>query len=131
GVREVSKEELLSTSDVLTIHYKLSDRSRGLISTAELEMMKPNADIVNTSRAGLVHTDALSAAQAEGRIRRARLPVHDLQPLPLDHRLRSTPRTVLTPLLGYVTEDTYRIFFTQAVENIAAWAKGQPIRVLG
>src|SRR5699024_2698171 len=131
GVRAVSKDELLSTSDVLTIHYKLSDRSRGLISTAELEMMKPNAVLVNTSRAGLVDTDALIASLEAGRIRGAGLDVHDLEPLPVDHRLRSTPRTVLTPHLGYVTEDTYRIFFTQAVENIAAWAKGQPIRVLG
>ena len=131
GVRAVSKEELLSTSDVLTIHYKLSDRSRGLISTAELEMMKPNAVLVNTSRAGLVDTDAVIAALDSGRIRGAGLDVHDLEPLPVDHRLRSTPRTVLTPHLGYVTEGTYRIFFTQAVENIAAWAKGQPIRVLG
>src|SRR5699024_5489314 len=83
------------------------------------------------SRAGLVDTDALIAALEAGRIRGAGLDVHDLEPLPVDHRLRSTPRTVLTPHLGYVTEDTYRIFFAQAVENIAAWAKGQPIRVIG
>src|SRR5699024_10816465 len=89
--------------------YKLSDRSRGLISTAELEMMKPNAVLVNTSRAGLVDTDALIASLEAGRIRGAGLDVHDLEPLPVDHRLRSTPRTVLTPHLGYVTEDTYRI----------------------
>src|SRR5699024_4453745 len=127
GVRAVSKEELLSTSDVLTIHYKLSERSRGLISATDLEAMKRSAVLVNTSRAGLVDTEALIAALEAGRIRGAGLDVHDLEPLPVDHPLRSTPRTVLTPHLGYVTEDTYRIFFAQAVENIAAWAKGHPI----
>ena len=74
---------------------------------------------------------ALITALAQGRIRGAGLDVHDLEPLPVDHPLRSAPRTVLTPHLGYVTEDTYRIFFTQAVEDIAAWAAGEPVRVLG
>jgi phosphoglycerate dehydrogenase-like enzyme len=131
GVRAVSKEELFSTADVVTIHYKLSDRSRGLVGVPELEAMKPGSILVNTSRAGLVDTDALIAALEAGRIRGAGLDVHDEEPLPVDHCLRSTPRTVLTPHLGYVTEDTYRIFFTQAVEDIAAWAKGELIRVLG
>ncbi|WP_166972881.1 D-2-hydroxyacid dehydrogenase family protein [Brevibacterium atlanticum] len=130
GVRAVSKEELFSTADVVTIHYKLSDRSRGLLSAAELELMKPGSILVNTSRAGLVDTEALINALEAGRIRGAGLDVHDLEPLPADHRLRRTPRTVLTPHLGYVTEDTYRIFFSQAVEDIAAWATGEPIRVL-
>src|SRR5699024_6633751 len=130
GVRAVSKEELLSTSDVLTIHYKLSERSRGLISATDLEAMKRSAVLVNTSRAGLVDTEALIAALGAGGIQGAGLDVDDAEP-PRDHPTRSTPRTVLTPHLGYVTEDTYRIFFAQAVENIAAWAKGHPIRVLG
>lgn len=131
GVRAVSREELFSTADVVTIHYKLSARSRALVSAAELQLMKPDSILVNTSRAGLVDTDALIAALEAGRIRGAGLDVHDLEPLPVGHRLRSTPRTVLTPHLGYVTEDTYRIFFTQAVEDIEAWAAGEPIRVLG
>lgn len=131
GVRSVSKDELFSTADVVTIHYKLSDRSRGLVGAAELEAMKPGSILVNTSRAGLIDTDALITVLEAGGIRGAGLDVHDEEPLPVDHRLRSTPRTVLTPHLGYVTEDTYRIFFTQAVEDIAAWAKGEPIRVLG
>ncbi|WP_436326140.1 D-2-hydroxyacid dehydrogenase family protein [Brevibacterium sp. FAM 27836] len=131
GVRAVSREELFSTADVVTIHYKLSERSRALVSAAELQLMKPDSILVNTSRAGLVDTDALIAALEAGRIRGAGLDVHDLEPLPVGHRLRSTPRTVLTPHLGYVTEDTYRIFFTQAVEDIEAWAAGEPIRVLG
>ncbi|MFE1084425.1 D-2-hydroxyacid dehydrogenase family protein [Brevibacterium sediminis] len=131
GVRAVSKDELFSTADVVTIHYKLSDRSRGLVGAAELETMKPDSILVNTSRAGLVDTDALITVLEAGGIRGAGLDVHDEEPLPVDHRLRSTPRTVLTPHLGYVTEDTYRIFFTQAVEDIAAWVAGEPIRVLG
>lgn len=130
GVRAVSKEELFATSDVLTVHYKLSDRSRGLVSAHELSLMKPTSVFINTSRAGLVDTDALMAALHEGRIRGAGIDVYDSEPLPVDHPLRSAPRTVLTPHLGYVTEDTYRIFFTQAVEDIAAWAAGEPIRQL-
>ena len=131
GVRAVSKDELFSTADVVTIHYKLSDRSRGLVGAAELEAMKPDGILVNTSRAGLVDTDALITVLEAGGIRGAGLDVHDEEPLPVDHRLRSTTRTVLTPHLGYVTEDTYRIFFTQAVEDIAAWISGEPIRVIG
>ena len=131
GVRAVSKDELFSTADVVSIHYKLSERSRGLVGAAELEAMKSGSILVNTSRAGLVDTDALITVLEAGGIRGAGLDVHDEEPLPVDHRLRSTPRTVLTPHLGYVTEDTYRIFFTQAVEDIAAWISGEPIRVLG
>lgn len=131
GARAVSKDELFSTADVVTIHYKLSERSRGLVGATELEAMKPGSILVNTSRAGLVDTDALITVLEAGGIRGAGLDVHDEEPLPVDHRLRSTPRTVLTPHLGYVTEDTYRIFFTQAVEDIAAWISGEPIRVIG
>ncbi len=131
GVRAVNKDELFSTADVVTIHYKLSERSRGLVGAAELEAMKPGSILVNTSRAGLVDTDALITVLEAGGIRGAGVDVHEEEPLPVDHRLRSTPRTVLTPHLGYVTEDTYRIFFAQAVEDIAAWTAGEPIRVLG
>lgn len=131
GVRAVSKQELFATSDVLTVHYKLSERSRGLISAEELSLMKPTSILVNTSRAGLLDTEALVAVLEAGRIRGAGIDVYDTEPLPADHALRSTPRTVLTPHLGYVTDDTYRIFFTQAVEDIAAWMAGEPIRQLG
>ncbi|MCF2573093.1 D-2-hydroxyacid dehydrogenase family protein [Brevibacterium sp. UCMA 11754] len=130
GAHAVSKEELFATSDVLTLHYKLSERSRGLVSAAELSLMKPSSIFINTSRAGLVDMEALQEALAEGRIRGAGIDVYDTEPLPADHPLRNTPRTVLTPHLGYVTEDTYRIFFTQAVEDIAAWLEGEPIRQL-
>ncbi|MDN6666330.1 MAG: D-2-hydroxyacid dehydrogenase family protein [Brevibacterium sp.] len=130
GVRAVTKSELFATSDVLTVHYQLSDRSRGLVSAEDLARMKPSSILVNTSRAGLLDTDALLLALREGRIRGAGIDVYDSEPLPVDHPLRSAPRTVLTPHLGYVTENTYRIFFTQAVEDIAAWRAGETIRRL-
>lgn len=130
GAHAVSKEELFATSDVLSLHYKLSERSRGLVSAGDLARMKPTSIFINTSRAGLVDMEALQDALTEGRIRGAGIDVYDTEPLPVDHPLRSTPRTVLTPHLGYVTDDTYRIFFTQAVEDIAAWMAGEPVRQL-
>lgn len=130
GVQAVSKEELFSTSDVLTIHYKLSDRSRGIVGAAELELMKNTAVLINTSRGPLVDTDALIDALEAGSIGGAGIDVYDTEPVPADHPLRTAPRTVLTPHLGYVTRDTYSVFYSQAVENVAAWMAGQPIRVL-
>ncbi|MGF0114927.1 D-2-hydroxyacid dehydrogenase family protein [Promicromonospora sp. Marseille-Q5078] len=130
GVRAVTKDELFATSDVVTVHYKLSDRSRGIVGAADLGRMKPTAYLVNTSRGPLVDTDALLAALHDGRIAGAGLDVYDVEPLPADHPLRSAPRTVLTPHLGYVTEATYRTFYGQAVEDVAAWAAGAPLRVL-
>ena len=98
GAHAVSKEELFATSDVVTLHYKLSERSRRLIAAEELSLMKPSSIFINTSRAGLVDTQALSAALYEGRIRGAGLDVYDSEPLPADHALRSAPRTVLVAL---------------------------------
>jgi phosphoglycerate dehydrogenase-like enzyme len=128
--KPVSKEKLFSRSDVITIHYKLSERSTGLVGAAELALMKPTAYLVNTSRGPIVDTGALLAALRERRIAGAALDVYDIEPLPPDHPLRSAPNTVLTPHLGYVTDDTYRVFFGEAVEDIAAFAKGDPVRVL-
>ena len=130
GVRAVAKDELFATSDVVTVHYKLSDRSRGIVGADDLARMRPTAVLVNTSRGPLVDTGALLAALHEGRLGGAGLDVYDVEPLPADHPLRSAPRTVLTPHLGYVTEATYRTFYGQAVEDVAAWAAGAPLRVL-
>lgn len=130
GATAVPKEELFATSDVVTIHYKLSARSRGLVGAAELAAMKPSAILVNTSRGPIVDAAALLSALREGRIRGAGIDVYDDEPLAADHPLRSAPRTVLTPHLGYVTEGTYRVFYPQVVEDIAAWSAGAPIRVL-
>jgi phosphoglycerate dehydrogenase-like enzyme len=130
GATAVSKEDLFSDADVITVHYKLSDRSVGLIGAADLALMKPWAYLVNTSRGPIVDTDALLEALRSGAIAGAALDVYDEEPLPSGHPLRSAPRTVLTPHLGYVTDDGYRTFYGDAVEDIAAFEAGTPVRVL-
>jgi phosphoglycerate dehydrogenase-like enzyme len=130
GAEAVSRDELLAQSDVLSIHLKLSDRSRGLFAAQELARMKPTALLVNTSRGPIVDEGALVAALRDGTIGGAALDVYDTEPLPADHPLRSTPNTVLTPHIGYVTEATYEVFYGEAVEDIAAWRAGAPVRVL-
>jgi phosphoglycerate dehydrogenase-like enzyme len=128
--KAVSKEELFSSSDVVTVHYKLSPRSEGLVGAAELALMKPSAYLVNTSRGPLVDSAALLAALRSGSIAGAALDVYDIEPLPLADPLRSAPNVVLTPHLGYVTEETYQVFYGDAAEDIVAFAKGSPVRVL-
>jgi phosphoglycerate dehydrogenase-like enzyme len=130
GVERVAKDELLGRADFVTVHYKLSERSTGLIGAAELALMKPTAYLINTSRGPIVDTDALLAALRDGVIAGAGLDVFDVEPLPDDHPLRSAPNTVLTPHLGYVTEQNYRIFYSDAVADIVAFAQGSPVRVL-
>jgi phosphoglycerate dehydrogenase-like enzyme len=130
NVQAVSKEELFSSSDVVTVHYKLSPRSAGLVGAAELDLMKPSAYLVNTSRGPLVDSAALLAALRSGSIAGAALDVYDIEPLPLSDPLRTAPNVVLTPHLGYVTEGTYRVFYSDAAEDIVAFAKGAPVRVL-
>ncbi|HEX3736694.1 MAG TPA: D-2-hydroxyacid dehydrogenase family protein [Solirubrobacterales bacterium] len=130
GARPVEKAELFERADVVSIHYKLGERSRGLVGAAELDAMKSSAYLVNTSRGPIVDTDALVAALEAGAIAGAGLDVYDTEPLPADHPLRRAPRTVLTPHLGYVTEDTYAVFFGDAVEDVLAYLDGAPIRVI-
>ncbi len=130
GAEPVGKLELFERADVVSVHYKLSERSRGLVGAAEIGVMKPSAYLVNTSRGPIVDTDALLAALRDGAIAGAGLDVFDTEPLPADHPLRNAPRTLLTPHLGYVTEDTYATFFGDAVEDVLAWLAGAPIRVI-
>jgi len=130
GVSAVSKEELFSSSDVITVHYKLGQRSVGLIGAHELNLMKPTAYLVNTSRGPIVDTSALLAALRSGSIAGAALDVYDEEPLPAGHELRSAPNTVLTPHLGYVTDDGYQVFYSDAVEDIEAFFARSPVRVL-
>ena len=130
GVTLVGKDELLSRADVLTVHLVLGERTRGLIGARELGLMKPSAHLVNTSRGPIVDEAALIAALREGRIAGAGLDVFDVEPLPADHPFRTLPNTVITPHLGYVTEETYRIFYGHALEDIQAFLRGAPIRVL-
>ncbi len=130
GARRVTKDDLFREADFITIHYKLGERSHGLVGATEIGLMKPTACLVNTSRGPIVDTDALIAALEEGRIAGAGIDVYDEEPLPADHPLRSCPRTLLTPHIGYVTEDTYRAFYGEMVEDIEAWLAGEPVRVL-
>ncbi|HSF95504.1 MAG TPA: D-2-hydroxyacid dehydrogenase family protein [Thermohalobaculum sp.] len=130
GVERVEKDDLFRRADFLTIHYKLGERSRGLVGARELGLMKPTAFLVNTSRGPVVDTDALIAALTHSRIAGAGIDVYDAEPLAPDHPLRKCPRTLLTPHLGYVTDGTYRLFFGQMVESLESWLNGKPIRVL-
>jgi phosphoglycerate dehydrogenase-like enzyme len=130
GASLATKDELFGSADIVTVHMVLSDRSRGLVGEADLRAMKPSAFLVNTSRAGLVDQGALRRALEEGWIAGAGLDVFDVEPLPEDHWLRGSPRTLLSPHMGYVTEHSYRIFYADAVEDIAAFLDGSPIRTL-
>lgn len=131
GVRAVSKDELLAGSDFLSIHLRLGPRTVGLVGATELDLMKPDAYLINTSRAAIVDEDALVAALEEGRIAGAALDVFAREPLPARHRLRSTPRLLTTPHIGYVTRETYQVFYTGMVEAIVAFLAGDPVRVIG
>ena len=128
--KAVSKEELFSSCDVVTVHYKLSPRSVGLVGAAELALMKSSAYLVNTSRGPIVDSTALLASLRSGSIAGAALDVYDVEPLPLSDPLRTAPNVVLTPHLGYVTEDAYHVFYGDAAEDIVAFAQGSPVRVL-
>ena len=132
GVRRAERlPDLLAQSDVVTLHLVLSERTRGLVGADELAVMRRSAYLVNTARAGLVDTSALVAALVAGGIAGAGLDVYDEEPLPAAHLLRTLPNVLATPHLGYVTEANYRAYFTGAVEDIAAWQAGHPIRRLG
>ncbi len=130
GVRHASREELLAASDVVSIHLVLSARSRGLIGAAELGRMKPTAVLVNTSRGPIVEEAALIDALRARRIAGAGLDVYDTEPLPPDHPLLGLPNVVLTPHLGYVSREGLAEMYGQAVEDLAAYRRGEPIRVI-
>jgi phosphoglycerate dehydrogenase-like enzyme len=121
GVEPVSKDELLARADVVSIHLKLGPRSRGLIGAKELASMKRSAVLVNTARGPIVDQDALAAALRDGVIAGAALDVFEPEPLPADHPARALPNTVLTPHIGFVTEESYREFFARVVDSIIEW----------
>jgi len=130
GAKMVSKEELFRSADFVSIQLVLSERSRGLVGAADLALMKPTAILVNTSRGPIVDEAALLAALRSGKIAHAALDVYDTEPLPADHPLRGMDNVTLSPHLGYVSEDVYRTFWGDCVENVEAWLDGKPIRVL-
>ena len=130
GARRVCKEELLGEADVLSIHLVLSERTRGLIGAGELAQMKQTAVLVNTSRGPIVDEQALIQALREDRIAGAGLDVYDTEPLPPDHPLLGLENTVLTPHLGYVSRAGLAEMYGQVVEDLAAYLRGEPIRVI-
>jgi phosphoglycerate dehydrogenase-like enzyme len=121
---------LFRRADFISVHLVLSDRSRGLVGARELGLMKPSAAIVNTSRGPIIDAGALAAALKEKRIAGAALDVYDTEPLPADHPLRSEPRAVLTPHIGYVTEESYRTFFAGVIAAIDGYLAGKPVQVI-
>ncbi|MFE7140903.1 D-2-hydroxyacid dehydrogenase family protein [Streptomyces sp. NPDC057644] len=126
-----SKEELLGAADFVSVHLALGERTRGLIGADELALMRPTAYLVNTSRAAIVDTDALLAALRDGVIAGAATDVFDVEPLPADDPVRTAPRLLATPHLGYVSRANYETYYGQAVEDIRAFLDGQPVRRLG
>ena len=130
GAAYLSKEELLMTSDVVSIHLVLSDRTRGLLAAKEFASMKPTALLVNVSRGPIVDEAAMLDALKSGRIAHAALDVYDREPLPADHPLRKMDNVTLSPHLGYVNDENLRMFYGDALENIEAWLAGKPIRVI-
>ncbi|MEQ8248258.1 MAG: D-2-hydroxyacid dehydrogenase family protein [Alphaproteobacteria bacterium] len=130
GATAVTKDELLTRSDVIAILMVLSARTRDLIGETDLRKMKADAILVNASRGPLINEAALIQALKENRIGGAALDVYDQEPLPGDHPLRRLPNTLLTPHIGYSTEATYRVFIPHTVENILAYLAGTPVRVM-
>ena len=130
GVERVDKEALLRQSDVLSVHMVLSPRSRGLVGRNDIALMKKTAILVNTSRGPIVDVYAVIEALEAGRLGYAAFDVYDREPLPADHPLRRTPNVLLTPHIGYVTEENYRSSYPQIVENITAFLDGHPVRVI-
>ncbi|MCD5995486.1 D-2-hydroxyacid dehydrogenase family protein [Pseudomonas sp. CDFA 602] len=129
GVTYVSKQALFEQADVLSVHLVLSDRSRGLVDAQALGWMKPSAYLINSSRGPIIDEAALIATLQQGRIAGAALDVFDTEPLPADHPFRSLDNVLATPHIGYVTENNYRTFFSQMIEDIQAWHAGSPVRV--
>ena len=130
GATRVEKAELFRQADIISIHTKLSPRTTGLVGAVELALMKPDSLLINTSRGPVIDESALLAALHEGRIGGAGIDVYEPEPLPANHPLRTAPRTLLTPHIGYVTEETYRAFYGGTVAAIEAWLAGKPIHVL-
>ena len=130
GARLVTKDELFFRSDIISVHLQLSDRTRGLVGSRELGMMKPTAYLINTSRGPIIDEAALLEALRSHVIAGAGIDVYEPEPLPPEHPLRRLDNAVTTPHLGYVTKETYEIFYGDAAEDILAFRNSRPVRVL-
>jgi len=126
----VAKDVLFEKADFVTIHLKLSPRSRGLVGARELARMKSTAFLINTSRGPIVEEQALLDVLRRGAIAGAALDVFDLEPLAPDHPIRALPNTILLPHLGYVTEENFRVIYGDALEDIEGFLAGAPVRWL-
>jgi len=129
-VLPVSKEDLLNTSDFISIHVVMSDRYKNLIKLKEFDMMKKSAFLINTSRGPIVSEEDLIIALSTNIIAGAGIDVYEKEPLPADHKLRFLPNALLLPHLGYVTAENYSLFYNQMLDNLEACVKGKPIRVI-
>jgi len=130
GVDYAGKEDLLRSADIVTIHVQLGDRSRGLLGEKDLALMKPTAFLINTSRGPIVDEKALIAALSNGRIGGAGLDVFNIEPLPIDHPFRKLDNVVLTPHLGYVSVENYKVYYPDIVANIRNFIDGKPIKAI-
>lgn len=130
GVSYATKDELFAKADIVSIHVVLSKRTRGLIGRADLDRMKPTAYLINTARGPIVDEAALLDVLQKRKIAGAGLDTFSLEPLPADHPIRKLDNVVLTPHLGYVTQENYSRYYGDMVEDIAAWLKGKPMRVI-
>lgn len=130
GATLVTKDELFTRSDILTVHVQLSARTRGLVGARELGLMKSSAYLINTARGPIVDEAALVLALQARTIAGAGLDVFDQEPLPSGHPLTLLDNTILVPHIGYVTTDQYQVRYRETVENIAAYLNGAPLRVL-
>jgi len=130
GVTYVDKETLCRQSDVLSIHTKLSDRTRGLIGSHEINLMKPTSYIVNTSRGPIIEEAALINALNSKKIAGAGIDTFDIEPLPKNHPFLSTPNTLITPHIGYVTNESYEAYYDGIIENVITFLNNSPVRVL-
>ncbi len=130
GVERVEKDELFRRSDILSVHLVLSPRSRGLVGKREIGLMKPSAILVNTSRGPICDTGAVIEALKAGRLAYAGFDVYDQEPLPINHPLRQSPNVILTPHIGYVTDENYHSSYPQIVEDVLCFLDGKPVRVI-
>jgi phosphoglycerate dehydrogenase-like enzyme len=130
GVLPMSKEDLLSNSDIISIHVVLGDRYKNLIKEKEFKLMKKTAFLINTSRGPIINEVDLIKALEDELIAGAGLDVYDKEPLAQDHKLRFLPNALLLPHLGYVTVENYTLFYTQMVENLDACLQGKPVKII-
>ncbi len=130
GVERVEKDELFRRSDILSVHLVLSPRSRGLVGKREIGLMKPSAILVNTSRGPICDTEAVIDALRAGKLAYAGFDVYDQEPLPIDHPLRRAPNVILTPHIGYVTDENYHSSYPQIVEDVLGFLDAKPVRVI-